>query len=122
MILAVASLLLALVTPAQTDVKGRWEGSVTGERPDGTKSEDTALVILDQKDGKITGSLGGDDADQHPISSATIEGNKLTLKATHTGNGREFLVELTVDQDEMKGTVTSGERRGTLLLKRAKAK
>ena len=66
-------------------------GHVTGERPDGTTNEDTALVILDQKDGKITGSLGGDDGDQHPISSATIEGNKLTLKATHTGNGREFL-------------------------------
>ena len=121
MILAVASLLLALVTPAQTDVKGRWEGSLQGQRPDGTTSEDTALVILDQKDTKITGTLGGNEDDQHPITSATLEGNKLTLKATHTQNGREYLVELTVEKDEMKGTVTSGDRRGNLLLKRKKA-
>ena len=121
MILAVASLLLALVTPAQADVKGRWEGTVTGTRPDGTASENSALLILDQKDGKVTGTLGGDDADQHPISSGTLEGNKLTLKATHRENGREFLVELTVEKEEMKGTVTSGERKATLTLKRTKS-
>ena len=122
MILAVASLLLALVTPAQIDVKGRWEGTITAQRPDGTTNEDTALLILDQKDAKVTGTLGGNDSDQHPISSATIDGNKLTLKATHTQNGRDYLVELTVEKDEMKGTVTSGDRRGSLLLKRGKAK
>ena len=38
--LALATLLLVLGTTPQVDVKGRWEGTVSGPRPDGTTSED----------------------------------------------------------------------------------
>ena len=40
--------------------------------------------------------------------------------AQHVKNGREYRVELTVDGDTMKGTLTSGERRGELVVKRRK--
>lgn len=112
-------LLIMAVTPA-ADVKGKWDGTITAQRADGTKSENTALLILDQKDTTVSGTVGGDDSDQHPITSGTIDGNKLTLTAKNAQNGREYKIELTVDGDEMTGTVTSGERQGQLVAKRRK--
>jgi hypothetical protein len=44
----------------------------------------------------------------------------VTLVAKHEKNGREYHLELTLEGDTMKGTLTSGERRGELLVKRRK--
>jgi len=120
MVVAITSLLLALIAAPPADVKGKWDGKITGQREDGTTSEDSALLILDQKDATITGTVGGNESDQHPITSGTIEGNKVSLVAKHLKNEREYKIELTVEGDEMKGTVTSGERRGQLVLKKRK--
>jgi hypothetical protein len=120
MLFTVVGLALALATGSAADIKGKWEGKIIGERPDGTKSEDTALLILDQKGATLTGSVGGSETDQHPITSGTIEGNKVTIVAKHEKNGREYHLELTLEGDTMKGTLTSGERRGELLVKRRK--
>lgn len=120
MVFAVTGLLLALIAAPPVDVKGKWDGKITGQRPDGTTSEDTALLILDQKDGTITGTVGGSESDQHPITSGTIEGNKVSLVAKHSTKEREYKIELTVDGDEMRGTLTSGERKAQLVLKKRK--
>ena len=121
MITVILTLLLSsLVAAPPTDVTGRWEGTVTAARDDGTTDEDRALVILKQKDGVITGTIGGGEDDQHPITTGAIEGDKVTISATHTRNGREFRIELTVNGDEMKGTVETGNRRGDVRLKRQK--
>ena len=87
MLFAVAGLSLALVMGSAADVKGKWDGKI-GRGPDGTTSEDTALLILDQKDSTITGTVGGSESDQHPITSGTIADNKVTLVAKNTRNGR----------------------------------
>jgi hypothetical protein len=105
---------------APIDVTGKWEGKITGQRDDGTMSEDSALLILTQKDGTITGTVGSDESDRHPITSGTINETKISLLATHERNKREFKIELTVEGDEMKGTLVSGDRRGQLVLKRRK--
>lgn len=120
MVLAVAGLVLTMAAGAPADVKGKWEGKLTSKAEDGTTREDTALLILDQKETTITGTVGGDEADQHPITSGTIDGNKVTLLAKNANNGREYRIELTVENDEMKGTVTSGDRVGQVLLKKRK--
>lgn len=118
--LAALGLALALVAaPQATDVKGKWEGKLVTTSDDGSKRENNALLILDQKDATITGSVGGDENDQHPITSGTIDGNKVVIDAK-TASGREYHLELTVENDEMKGSVASGERRATLELKRRK--
>ena len=49
-----------------------------------------------------------------------IEGNKITIQAKHTTNDREFRLELTVEGDEIKGTLTSGERKADLVAKKRK--
>jgi hypothetical protein len=120
MLIAVAGLLLTLIAGSAADVKGKWDGKVSGQRPDGTTSEDTALVMLDQKDSTVTGTVGGSETDQHPITSGTLDGNKLTLTAKHSENGREYRIELTIDGDEMQGTLTTGERHAKLVLKKRK--
>jgi hypothetical protein len=119
MLLAVVGLSLVLVGGA-ADVKGSWDGKITAQRPDGTTSEDTALLVLDQKGSTITGTVGGNESDQHPITSGTIDGNKVTLVAKHAENGREYKIELTIEGDEMRGTLTSGDRRGELVVKKRK--
>jgi hypothetical protein len=120
MLFAVAGLALALVMGSAADVKGKWDGKITGQRPDGTTSEDTALLILDQKDATITGTVGGNESDQHPIISGAIDGSKVSLVAKNTRNGRELKLELTIDADDMKGTVTMGERQGQIVVKKRK--
>ena len=120
MILAVASLVLALATGGVgADVKGKWDGKLFGERPDGTVNEDTALLILEQKDNTITGSIGGSETDQHALSSGSIDGNKVVIVA-RSENGREFKLELMLEGETMKGTILAGERRGKIEVTRRK--
>ncbi len=120
MLFAVAALSLSLVAGSAADVTGKWDGKISGVREDGSKSEDTALLILTQKDTTITGTIGGSETDQHPITSGTIEGSKITIQAKHTTNDREYRLELTIEGDEIKGTLTSGDRKAELVAKKRK--
>jgi hypothetical protein len=120
MMLALTTLLLSALAAAPADVTGKWEGTLTASRPDGTTRDDTVLLILTQKDGTITGSVGGSDTDQHPITAGTIEGDKVVIAARHAENGREYRLELKLQSEELNGTVTSGEMRGEVRTKRRK--
>jgi hypothetical protein len=116
---AIASLLLTLVQANPINVKGTWEGTLTGFSDDGSPKEDTALLILDQKEATVTGTVGGSQDDQFPITSGTVDANKVTLVAKKD-DGREFRVELTLENDQLKGTVASGTRTGKLQVRRRK--
>jgi hypothetical protein len=120
MILAIGTILLSVLTAAPADASGRWEGNLTATRSDGTKHEDTVLLILNQKDGKITGTIGGGENDQHPIATGTIDGDKVVIAATHATNGREYRLELTLQNEELNGTVTAGDMRAEVRTKRRK--
>ena len=120
MILAIGTILLSLLTAAPADASGRWEGNLTATRSDGTKHEDTVLLILTQKDGKITGTIGGGENDQHPIGTGTIDGDKVVIVARHTTNEREYRLELTLQNEELNGTVTAGDMRAEVRTKRVK--
>jgi len=118
--IATVTLLVTLAAAPQTNVSGKWEGTISGQRPDGTTSSDAALIILEQKDKTITGSVGRDDADRHPIVKGSIEGNKILLTARNTRNDREYQLELTVDNDQLKGTIVMGDRTGQVEAKKRK--
>jgi hypothetical protein len=111
--------LVVALAAAPANVTGKWEGKISSTRDDGTAREDTALLILEQKDSTVTGSIGGSETDQHKITSGSVADDKVTIKAT-TPNGRELTLELTVENDEMKGTITNGERVGQLAVKKLK--
>jgi hypothetical protein len=116
----VVALMLAAVTAAPADVKGKWDGKLTSQREDGTMAEDAVLLILDQKETTVTGTVGGNESDQHAITSGTIEGNKLTILAKNSNNDREYKIELTLEADELKGTVVSGTRKAEIVAKKRK--
>jgi hypothetical protein len=119
MVMAVALLVSSMIASA-ADVTGKWEGKITGQREDGSTSEDTALLILEQKGTAISGTVGGNEEDQHPITSGRIEGNKITIAAKNANNGREYQLELTLDGDGMSGTLVSGNRKGQIAVKKRK--
>jgi hypothetical protein len=121
MLVALAALIVALVSsPVAADITGKWDGTIKATAPDGTPREDSALLILTQKDKAITGTVGGNEGDQHPIVSGAIEGNKVTILAKNANNDREYKLELTVEGDEMKGKLSSGERSAELVAKKRK--
>ena len=121
MLLAVAGLTMTLLTGTVADVTGRWEGKISGTRPDGSAHEDTALLILTQKGSTVTGTVGGNDNDQHPIVSATVEGTTLKIAAKHATNGREYEIVLTLSgDDEMKGKIIAGGREAGIAVTRQK--
>jgi hypothetical protein len=121
MLVAMAALIVSLVAgPAAADVTGKWDGTIKGTRSDGSAHEDTALLILTQKDKAITGTVGGNEGDQHPIVSGSIEGNKVTILAKHSSNDREYKLELVLEGDEMKGKLSSGDRSAELVAKKRK--
>src|SRR3990170_3125143 len=116
----VVGLLLASIAAAPADVKGKWDGNITAQKDDGSPANDSVLLILDQKEAKISGTIGGSESDQHPITAGTIEGSKVTIVAKNANNGREYRLELTLENDELKGTVVSGTRTGQLVAKKRK--
>jgi hypothetical protein len=118
MVITTVTLLLALAAAPQSSVSGKWDGTISGQRPDGTTSSDAALLILEQKDKSITGTVGRDEADRHPIVKGTLEGNKLTLTARNSNSDREYQLELTVENDELKGTIVMGDRTGQIVAKK----
>ena len=121
MSLAIATLLLSVLTAVPADVTGKWEGRLTATRNDGSTHEDTVLLILNQKeDGTITGTIGGAENDQHAISTGRIDGEKVVIAAKHATNGREYRLELTLQNEELNGTVTAGEQRAEVRTKRRK--
>jgi len=120
MVITTVTLLLALAAAPQSSVSGKWDGTISGQRPDGTTSSDAALLILEQKDKSITGTVGRDEADRHPIVKGTLEGNKLTLTARNSNSDREYQLELTVENDELKGTIVMGDRTGQIVAKKRK--
>ena len=120
MMFAIATILLAGLTAAPADVTGKWEGSLTASRPDGASHDDTVLLILTQKDGTVTGTVGESETDQHPITAGTIDGDMVVLAARHASNGREYKLELKLQNEELNGTVASGEMRGRVRTKRRK--
>ena len=120
MLLAMATILLSALTAAPADVTGKWEGRLTATRSDGSAHEDTVLLILNQKEGTITGSIGGGEDDQHAITTGTIEGDKVVIVARHPTNGREYRLELTLQNEELNGTVTRGDQRAEVRAKRRK--
>jgi hypothetical protein len=120
MLIALSALALALTVGAPADVTGKWQGTLTSTRSDGSTAEDTALVILEQRGSKLSGTVGSNENDRHPITSGSIDGNKISLQAKNANNEREYTIELTVEGDAMKGSLTSGDRSATLALKRVK--
>jgi hypothetical protein len=84
-------LLIGLIAMAAAlhaaDVTGTWSGSLAMTRGDETK-EDTALLVLKQTGGTITGTAGPNEDRRMEITKGTSEGDNVYFEVVMEGENK----------------------------------
>ena len=128
--LAAFALILGALAPgvaAQTapSFTGRWEGTFTLQRPDGTEATPRPVVFnLTQKDKAITGTAGPAN-DQEKIEKGVVDAGKATFEIPQSdGSFFKFTLAIVKErlQGEMSGLGPDGAVRGRAKIDAAKAK
>jgi hypothetical protein len=81
------------------------------------------VALLNQAGDKITGSIGANESNQHPLDGV-VEGNRITL-TTHPRPGRTVAFDkcyLTLDGEKMTGTTEGGDLREQATIELVKMK
>ena len=109
--LVLAALAPAVAAQNAASFTGKWEGTFTRQRPDGT--EDTNKVVFDmtQKGKELTGTAGPPDQ-QWKIEKGAVNAGKATFDVQQP-NGPLFKFTLTIVKDRLQGEMT-GERDGVV--------
>ena len=111
------ALVLAAVAPAvaaQTSASftGKWEGTFTLQRPDGTEGDPDPIVFdLTQKGKALTGTAGPGEQ-QWKIEKGAVTAGKATFEVQQP-NGRLFKFTLTIVKGRLQGEM-AGERDGVV--------
>lgn len=103
--LSLVVLALPVAIAVAADATGRWKVTISANG-----STLMGVALLKQTGDKITGSIGVDEQNQHPLDGV-VKGNRITL-TTHPRPGRTVAFakcELTVDGDKMSGTTEGGD-------------
>jgi len=95
--------VFALTAAADTDITGKWSGSLNVTTPDGEKNE-TAFLIFKQTGSDITGSVGPNEDQQFPIQKGKIDGDKITIEADHEGH--TVKLALVLAEDHIRGDMS----------------
>lgn len=93
--------VFALTAAADTDITGKWSGSVNATSPDGEATNQPAFLILKQTGSEITGTVGPNEDEQVPIVKGKIEGAKITIEANHEGH--TVKLALVLAEEHIKG-------------------
>ena len=109
--LVLAALAPAVAAQTAASFTGKWEGTFTRQRPDGT--EDTSKVVFDltQKGKELTGTAGPPDQ-QVKIEKGAVNAGKATFEV-QPPNGPLFKFTLTIVKGRLQGEMT-GERDGVV--------
>jgi len=125
--LAVFALVLTAFAPlaAQTAASftGKWEGTFTRTRSDGTENKDAVVFNLTQKGAVLTGTAGPADQ-QLEIAKGAVKAGKATFEV-QTPNGQLFKFALTLVKGRLQGDMvgeSGGVVRGQAKVDAAKAK
>ncbi|MDE3164414.1 MAG: hypothetical protein KGN36_01305 [Acidobacteriota bacterium] len=108
---------------ADTDVTGKWTGSFNVTTPDGGSEDGTAVAVLKQSGGEITGTAGPNEDEQYPINKGKIDGDKITFEV-QPHEGQVIRLSLVLAGDRIKGDAVmerDGEKR-TAKLEMTRAK
>lgn len=105
-------------TLAAEGVTGKWRGSITTEMASQTEGRIPAYMVLEQADGKVTGSAGGSEKMLFQIRTGTIKGDRLTVEASPQEDS-VLRFKLVLKGDVMEGAVEeNGKTIGTAKLTR----
>ena len=112
-------LLASLVPVAAADVTGNWRGTLSPK----TREPESALLVLKQRGGEVTGSGGEDESDRHEITNGKVNGSMNTIFEIKQQEGSLKFV-LTHSDDTLIGQVTlernAAEQTAKLALRREK--
>ena len=111
--LAVALLAFAPAVAAQTagSFTGKWEGTFSRERPDGTQDTNKVVFNLTQKGKELTGTAGPAEQ-QWPVEKGAVAAGKATFQVQQP-NGPLFKFTLSIVKGRLQGDMT-GERDGVV--------
>ena len=114
--LAAFALALAVLAPAvaaQTAASftGKWEGTFTRQRPDGTEDKNEVVFNLTQKGKVLTGTAGPTDQ-QWKIEKGAVNAGKATFEVQQP-DGPLFKFTLAIIKGRLQGEMT-GERDGVV--------
>jgi hypothetical protein len=111
--LALVLFALASSVAAQTAASftGKWEGTFTRVRADGTENTQPVVFNLTQKGKELTGTAGPADQ-QWPIEKGEVNAGKAAFQVQQP-NGPLFKFTLTIVKDRLQGDMT-GERDGVV--------
>ena len=128
--LAVIALVLAVLAPAAALAQapafsGKWTGTLTNIRPDGTTGNPNPMeMTLTQKGNVLTGTAGPNAETQWTVEKGVVTGNKATFQVTQASNGVLHKFTVTLTKDKIAGDIASelnGEtRKGKMEATRAK--
>jgi hypothetical protein len=107
-------LTLAPAVSAQTSASftGKWEGTFTMQRPDGTEGEPRPVVFnLTQKSNELTGTAGPADR-QWKIENGAVAAGKATFDVQQP-DGPLFKFTLTIVKGRLQGEM-AGQRDGVV--------
>jgi hypothetical protein len=110
--------VLAVLSPAATaqtatPFTGKWEGTFTLQRPDGTPAEPRPMVFnITQKGKEITGTAGPADQ-QEPIVNGVATGTKATFDV-QMPQGPPFKFSLSIVKGRLQGQMTREAPDGTV--------
>jgi hypothetical protein len=110
--LAALTLLALTLAPAQTatNLTGKWTGSFSPQRPDGSTATDSIELNLTQKGKDLTGTAGPGADRQWALSKGVVNGNKATF-TVQVPDGPLISFTLTLTKDRLVGEAT-GEDDG----------
>ncbi len=96
-----------VLSAADGNVSGKWSGSFSLTRPDGTNDDGTAFAVLKQEGGRITGTAGPDEEHQWTIEKGAIADSRVTFEVKSDEDGTIFKCNLVLEGDHLKGPITA---------------
>jgi hypothetical protein len=109
--LVLAVLAPSLAAQATASFTGKWEGTFTRQRPDGTENTQPVVFNLTQKEKVLTGT-GGPKDQQWTIEKGAVTAGKATFEIQQP-NGPLFKFTLTIEKGRLQGEMV-GERDGVV--------
>jgi hypothetical protein len=111
-VVVLAVFVPALAAQSATSFTGKWEGTFTMQRPDGTEGDPRPVVFdLTQKGKALTGTAGPANQ-QWTIEDGSVTAGKATF-AVQQPNGPLFRFTLTIVKGHLQGDM-AGERDGVV--------
>jgi len=106
-----AAFVPALAAQSTASLTGKWEGTLTMQRPDGTEGNPVpAEFNLTQKGKELSGTAGPPEQ-QRPIENGAVNEGKATFQVQQPNGGPLIKFSLTLVKGRLQGEMT-GERDG----------